>query len=104
MKDYFTQPGFEAFSDRVADKVIERSSDKIAGRVVEKIKPVLARNAAENTNVDSLLTRKETAQLLKVSEPTLRRLYNEGTLKAYGTGIRMMRFNQAEVITAPDSL
>lgn len=57
MKDYFVHLGFEAFSNRVADKV------------VEKIKPILIHNvnATENTNVDTLLPRRKTAQLLKVS-------------------------------------
>lgn len=57
MKDYSAHVGFEAFSDRVADKV------------VEKIKPILTHNVnvTENTNVDTLLTRRKTAQLLKVS-------------------------------------
>lgn len=69
MKNYFAHLGFEAFSDRVADKVIDLSSDKIADKVVEKIKPILTHNvnATENTNVDTLLPRRKTAQLLKVS-------------------------------------
>lgn len=106
MKDFFTQLGIEEFSDKVADKVIERGSDRIAERVAEKIKPFLGQNtsAEQKSTVDAILTRKETTELLKVSEPTLRKMYREGQLKVYGTGTRRMRLKRSEVLAALDKL
>ena len=36
MRDYFTKLGIEEFTNKVADKVIERGAEKIAEHVVDK--------------------------------------------------------------------
>lgn len=104
MTDYFSMVGIEQFSDKVADKIIERGADKIAERVVEKIEPIIARNSLVPPKKahEEILTRKEAAALIRVSEPTLREMYTDGRLKAYGLGTRRMRFLATEVLDAMD--
>lgn len=99
MKDIFTQFGIEEFSNKLADKVIERGSDRIAESVVDKIKPLLTQNVGSNQN-DKIINRTQAAKLLDVSESTLRRLYTNGPLKVYGKGTRHMRFKESEVLNA----
>ncbi|MCC7466870.1 MAG: helix-turn-helix domain-containing protein [Saprospiraceae bacterium] len=106
MKDFITQIAVEDFTNKVADKVIERGADKIAESVVEKIKPILTKSNTTSQKIpqDTLLTREETAKILKMSHPTLRGLYTNGTLKAYGLGTRHIRFKESEVMAALDTL
>ncbi|MFN0175509.1 MAG: helix-turn-helix transcriptional regulator [Saprospiraceae bacterium] len=106
MEDYFSKLGVEEFTNKVADKVIERGANRIAEHVVEKLKPILSKSSSslQSTPEDTLLTRKEAAKKLKVSEPTLRKMYTEGTLKAYGIGTRRIRLKSSEVIAALDNL
>lgn len=106
MEDFFSKLGVDEFTTKVADKVIERGADRIAEHVVEKIKPILSKssNALQSTPEDTLLTRKEAAKKLKVSEPTLRKMYTEGTLKAYGIGTRRIRLKNSDVLSALDNL
>ncbi|MDX2281541.1 MAG: hypothetical protein NW218_18280 [Saprospiraceae bacterium] len=101
MTNYFAKLGFEVFMNKVADTVIERGADKIAESVVEKIKPMLSQNtnAAPKPIPDQILTRKGIATILRISEPTLRKMYREGDIKVYGTGAGRMRFKSTEVIT-----
>lgn len=47
-----------------------------------------------------LLTRKETATLLKISLPTLNSWTKQGFLKSYRLG-RMLRYKEGEVLGAP---
>lgn len=106
MKNLFTQLAVEDFTTKVADKVVERGADKIADKVVEKIKPILSNSGSTShkASADTILTRKETAALLKMSEPTLRKMYTNGPLKAHGVGTRHMRFKSSEVFAVLENL
>lgn len=101
MTDYFAKLGFEEFMNRIADTVIEQGADKIAESVVEEIKPILSQNsnAPSKPIPDRILTRKEVATMLRISESSLRKTYREGDIKAYGIGTRRIRFKSTEVIT-----
>lgn len=106
MTDYFAKLGFEELMNKVADTVIERGTDKIAESVVEKIKPMLSQdtNAAPKPIPDQILTRKEIATMLRISESTLRKMYRAGDIKAYGIGARRMRFKSTGVVASLEKL
>ena len=82
MTDYFTKMGIEEFTNKVGDKVIERGAGKITEHVVDKIKPFLTRSGTLGSKplLDKILTHKEDAELLQVSETTLRKMYREGEI------------------------
>jgi len=106
MRDYFTKLGIEEFTNKVADKVIERGAEKIAEHVVHKIRPLLSHNNTLTSKPlpDKILTRKEAVEVLQVSESTLRKRYGEGELKVYGSGTPRMRFKSVEVFAALEKL
>lgn len=106
MTDFFAKLGFEEFTNKVADKVIERGADNIAESVVEKIKPILSQNtiAASKPIPDQILTCNEAATMFRISEQTLRKMYREGSIKVYVMGARQMRFISTEVIASLEKL
>lgn len=99
-KSIFAEFGMNEFTDRVADKVADKVTDKVVDGVVGKVIPVLTQIAADvkAPKSERILNRKQAADLLRVSQPTLMKMSTKGTLPRHGEGSRHIRYLESEVI------
>lgn len=79
------------FTEVTLDDLIDRVARESSNRVIKEVRKILTSQPANNKNQISQavrLTRKETAEYLGVSPPTIDRYTEEGLLKKYGAGKR----------------
>lgn len=73
------------------------NSGKISPLEAKKLKNALEHSEVEKKAVPEFLTRREVADLLRVSSKTVSRLSDTGTLKRHKAGKRAYRYLKSEV-------
>jgi len=69
----------------LSEMSIEELADILSQTIFEKILPLV-----KDRDINDYLTREETAEILKVSLPTLRRYSVNGRIKSYRIGSRIL--------------
>jgi excisionase family DNA binding protein len=64
--------------------------DQLATAIAEKLQPYFPLQTIEKSKSEAYKTRKETAEMLNISLPTLNEYTKKGILKGYKVGVRVL--------------